>query len=122
MVVSASIATLASATLQPAAAGSLNTSSGFASSAFAFSTAAFWSSVRRGVLEADDVHAGHLQLHGDAFVLDRDVERAVAVHVGAELAMLLLGAQGRGQGDGRQRGDEMKCPHSVLSSFGKRAI
>ena len=37
------------------------------------------------VLEGSDVHAGHLELHGDALVLHRDVEIAVAVHVGAEL-------------------------------------
>ena len=86
------MATLASATVQPAAAGSENTPSGFASRALAFSTAAFWSSVDGRVLEADDVHAGHLQLHGDALVLDGDVQRAVAVHVRAELAVLLLGA------------------------------
>ena len=41
------------------------------------------------VLEADDVHARHLERHGYLVALDGDVERAVAVNVRAELAMLL---------------------------------
>ena len=91
--------------MQPAAAGSENTPSGFASCALALSTAAFWSSVDGRMLEADDVHAGHLELHGDALVLDGDVERAVAVHVRAELAVLFLGA-GRGRQQGHRRKGE----------------
>ena len=49
------------------------------------------------MLEADDVHAGNLELHGDALVLDRDVEGAVAVHVGSKLTVLILGASASGQ-------------------------
>ncbi len=55
------------------------------------------------MLEADDVHAGHLQLHGNALVLDSDVQRAVAVHVRAEFAVLFLGTRG-----GRQQGHRGK--------------
>jgi hypothetical protein len=49
------------------------------------------------VLEADDVHAGHLQLHRHAFVLDCDVEGAMPVLVSAELAVLLLGTRRGGR-------------------------
>ena len=43
------------------------------------------------VLEADEVHPGHLQLHGHLAAFHGDVERSASVLVGAELAMLIGG-------------------------------
>jgi hypothetical protein len=75
------------------------------------------------VLEADDVHAGHLQLHGDPLILDSDVERAVPVHVRAKLAVFFLGAR-RGHHEGDRHKGERGCkwlahdraPRSVRAS------
>ena len=43
------------------------------------------------VFEADDVHARDLELQGDACVLDGDVQRAMAVRMGPELTVRVLG-------------------------------
>ena len=49
------------------------------------------------MLEADNVHARDLQLHRDPVLIHGNVERAVTMDVGAELAMRLLRDRGRRQ-------------------------